>query len=285
MFHPRLLIPRFGLLSVLMLPTWLPAHDSPEHTVEALTTLMDRAGQTPDRLFQRATELRALGHLDQAAADLEAALELDSRYVPAALGLCRIRMAQSDLEAGLDLSARALASLDLSGRQRAELLIIRAQLLQRCGQWTDALAACNQALKEPQPPVDWYLVRSRLQRYLQLDDQRISDLERAWQQTGSAVVQIEFIEALIDARKWDQALAHLQPELASARWQSAWLIRRARVRLGQGAQAAGRADLQRAIDEINTRLNPARPDVTLVADRAFAHELLGEFFGADAPKN
>jgi hypothetical protein len=70
--------------------------------------------------------------------------------------------------------------------------------------------------------------------------------------------------------------------LSESRWQSSWLIRRARARQKLGETAAAKKDLQAAIVEINTRLRPERPDVTLLVDRGLAHALLGNVRAAQA---
>ena len=88
-------------------------------------------------------------------------------------------------------------------------------------------------------------------------------------------------EALIDAGQFRQALARIEPQLASARWQSSWLLRRARARKGLGEESA--PDVRTAIAELNRRLSPQHPDLTLLADRGTANALLGKM--AEARKD
>jgi tetratricopeptide (TPR) repeat protein len=254
----------------------LLAHDSPEHTVEELTARISREGPSALLLFERASEWRVLGRFEPASADLRDALRLDPNFVPARVELCKLQLAQGRIQEGLVFSARSLLSETLTPRERAQFQFLRARLLEQTGALDQALAACQEALAEPEPPVDWPLFRSQLQGRLGRHEERIAQLQQAWQQSGSFVLRTEYIEALIDDRRWDQALAAIEPELGKSRWQSSWLIRRGRVRLGQGNSEAGRADLRQAIEEITERFNPARPDLTLLADRARAYQLLGE---------
>src|SRR5437762_141317 len=64
------------LLTLVLLPLRLPAHDSPEHVIEWLTARIDTTGQRPDLLWRRATEYRALSRLDAAVSDLKQAIKL-----------------------------------------------------------------------------------------------------------------------------------------------------------------------------------------------------------------
>jgi tetratricopeptide (TPR) repeat protein len=128
----------------------------------------------------------------------------------------------------------------------------------------------------PNVELDWYLIRSELQTRLGRFADAARDLQEGFQRTGSAVLEVESIEAMIDAAQFDAALEQIEPLLADCRWRSSWLIRRARVRLGQGSVAEAQTDLAAAIQEINSRLRGAQPESGLLADRALAFALLGE---------
>ena len=105
---------------------------------------------------------------------------------------------------------------------------------------------------------------------------RVAGLEDGIKATGSGVLETERVEALIDAGQHKLALERIEPQLADSRWRSSWLIRRARVRIGLGQRAAAREDLKSAIVEINQRLTPSSPDLTLLTDRGLASALLGD---------
>ena len=95
-------------------------------------------------------------------------------------------------------------------------------------------------------------------------------------ETGAGVLEIERVEALIDAGQFREALPLIETELNDSRIKSSWLIRRARAQLGLGKKADAERDLQEALDEIATRLNPTTPDVPLLLDKALSLELLGQ---------
>ena len=80
------------------------------------------------------------------------------------------------------------------------------------------------------------------------------------------------VDALLDARRFAEALPVIESALATARLQSAWLIRRGRARLGTGEPESGRADLAAAIAELD-RLRPR------VERKPYEHALLLQTYG------
>ena len=100
------------------------------------------------------------------------------------------------------------------------------------------------------------------------------------EQTASPVLEAEWIDALLDSGESRAALARIEPQLAESRCRASWLIRRARARLALDQSTRARGDLHAAVTEINGRLNPARPEVSLLAERGLALALLGDLAGA-----
>jgi tetratricopeptide (TPR) repeat protein len=265
-----------GLLALLLLPLPAPAHDSPEHVVEILTARMDVVGQRPDLLWRRATEHRVLGHLPAAARDLKEALKSNPRFLPALTDLSRVQLAQGRRRRALWTLDRAFACvLDEPGR--APLRMLRAEIFQAAGDWEKALVECDRALRHATgPALDWYLTRSQIQCRLSRFDDAVAGLQQGFAATGSAVLEVESIDALLDAGRFGEALEKIEPALADVRWQSAWLIRRARARVGAGDVSAAHADLLAALREINQRLHASRPDPGLLAERGLAYALLSD---------
>jgi tetratricopeptide (TPR) repeat protein len=265
----------------LLAPAAARAHDSPEHVIEDLTRLMDKRGRTPELLYRRACEHRALRRLDPAAADLRAALALDPRYLPACLELGRVQLAQGrpDDAWASGEQARRLAATAV---ERGRVHMLRAEVHTARGRAEAALAECADACRLVPGEVEWLLRRSQLHRALGRHADRIDGLEAACQANPSVVLKTELIDARIDAGRAAAALPEIERELADSRWQSSWLIRRARARRQLGDASAAEQDLRAAVAEINQRLHPARPDVTLLADRGLAHALLGDTRAAHA---
>jgi hypothetical protein len=81
---------------------------------------------------------------------------------------------------------------------------------------------------------------------------------------------------MIDAGQNNEALERIAKYSARGRWRSAWLIRLARAELGLNRREAAGASLAAALAELETRINPAKVDATLLADRAMALLLRGD---------
>ena len=251
-------------------------HDSPEHVVEMLTARMEVVGRSPDLLWRRATEHRVLGDLAAAARDLKQALKMDSRFLPALTDLSRVQLAQGHRRRALWTIDRAFEFVrDEPGR--SPLRMLRAEALVESGDLKKALSECDRALLYADgSQLDWYLTRSQLQCRLGRFNEAVAGLKAGFELTGSAVLEVECIDAMIDAGKFTEALERIEPALADSRWQASWLVRRARVRLAAGDISSAHADLMAAIRELNQRLNSPRPDPTLLTDRGLASALLGD---------
>jgi tetratricopeptide (TPR) repeat protein len=252
------------------------SHDSPEHVVEILTARMEAVGHRPDLLWRRATEYRVLGQLDAATRDLKSAIKAQPGFLAALTDLSRIQLAQGRHRNALATINRALDSAD-SDAARAPLWMVRADILADRGDFDQALADCNRALLHASGnELDWYLTRSQLQCRVGRFNDAVAGLQRGFALTGSAVLEVESIDAMIEAGRFAEALKSIEPALADSRWQSSWLLRRARVRLGTGEVSPAHDDLLAALREINGRLNPAHKDYGLLVDRGVAYALLGD---------
>ncbi len=272
-FHPWGTIP-----GILILAIRLHAHDGPEHVIETLTDEISRYGATPRMLVERAAEQRIIGRLTLAAADLEQALKLNEEHLPARMALGRVYLAQGKKTEALKIVERVM-NVRAADPERATLHMMRAEIYRALGDDKKALDDCQHALDLQAGDVDWYLIRSQLQERLGKHKERLAGLEQGIKLTSSVVLENERIEALIDAGQHRAALALIEPQLQDSRWQSSWLIRRARARLGLGEKDQAHADLRAAIREINERFGPFaafNPDTALLADRGVAHTLLGE---------
>jgi tetratricopeptide (TPR) repeat protein len=265
-----------ALLALLFLPARALPHDSPEHVVEMLTARMGIVGPRPDLLWRRATEHRVLGNLSAAASDLKRAHRMDPRFLPALIDLSRVQLAQGRRRRALWTIDRAFEFVrDEAGR--APLRMLRAEIFAERGETGKALIECDRALCHAEgTQLDWYLTRSQIQCRLGKFDEAIAGLKAGFELTGSAVLEVECIDAMIDAGRMDEALERIEPILADSRWQASWLVRRARVRLGGGDVSAAHSDLMAAIRELNQRLISPHPDPTLLTDRGLASALLGD---------
>ncbi len=265
---------------LLILPCPAVAHDSPEHVIELLTARMETIGERPDLLWRRATEHRALGNLKAAATDLQRALKLKKDYQPALIDLSRVRLAQGRRRDAMKPIERAL-SFVTNEPSRAPIRMMKAEILAAAGDYSAALHECDLALTSSSSvELDWYLTRSQFQSQIGRFAEAAEGLRQGYERTGSAVLEVESIDAMIDAGQHDDAWGKVESALRETRWRSSWLIRRARIHLGRASISAAHQDFAEAILEINSRLNPAHPEVSLLADRGLALALLGDITGA-----
>ena len=179
--------------------------------------------------------------------------------------------------------ARAIASLGraiaaaTTDREKASSLAVRAEILSDADKPTEALADCQAALDTyRRGAVDWFLLRSDLQEQLGVKEARLEGLKAGHSRTRSAVLYNAWVEALIDTGDYEQARPIIEEKLVAARLKSSWLLRRAKLRQATSEDAAAEGDLLQAIEELNTRINPGRPDLTLLVDRGIAWTMLGD---------
>ena len=278
--------PRYCVLLVagalsLAWPAPLPAHESPEKLINRYTVLMSEHGPSPLLLAQRAIEYRALGEFAKAAADLERALKLKPDFLSGQVELGRVYLALGKTTQALAAINRALEMVP-AGEDRSTLLMTRAEAHLAAGDYDQALADSERAFQRSDiNDLDWFILRGQLQARLGRWDAAISGLKEGLDRTGSAVLEAQWIEALIDAGRCGEAMEKIEPLLRESRWQSSWRLRRARARLGLGETNAATADLREAIMEINSRISADRPDITLLVDRGLAHALLGDTTAAE----
>jgi tetratricopeptide (TPR) repeat protein len=261
---------------VFLCPAHLAAHDSPEHVVEALTVRIKERGPSADLLWRRATEHRALQQLKPAAVDLREAIRLQPSLLAAHADLARVQLQAGELSAALTTLDHALGLAPDEGA-RAPLRLVRAEVHAARGDAEKALIDCEMAFAATSAPeADWFLQRSQIQQRLGRTVEAAAGLKQGFDQTGNPVLEAEWIDALLDAGQARAALEHIEPQLAESRWQSSWLLRRARARLVLGESTKARGDLHAAVTEINERLNEVRPEPTLLLDRGLAMVLLGD---------
>ena len=262
------------LCALCVVPPSFP-HDGPEHDIEELTERIDKEGASADLLLQRAVEYQVIKNIPAAIKDLEHAQQIEPGSSAILRELGRAYFATGKTNEALSTVNRGL-STDVQGADRGSLLMVRSEILRPRKEYQKALDDVNEAIKEHPTNVEWYLDRSQLQAILKKTKERVAGLEEAIKNTGSGLLQIELIDALIDDGQHKPALEKVETELASSRVQSSWLIRRAKVRLAQKQNDGAKTDLEAAVKELNSRMSGSAPDPSLLADRGLAYELLGD---------
>ena len=252
------------------------AHNGPEHQIEALSERLIREGASADVLLERAIEYRVLGKLKEAARDLQRAVRLAPGDSLVLLELAQIELQRGRGSEALLWVRRALQVPGLATGERAAILMIRSHCRAAEGSKLEALEDCSEALRWNPQLISAYLERSAWQQRLQRPRERILGLEEGIRRTGAGLLVAERIEALLDDAQWQQALDAIEPELTSSRLQGTWKIRRARALKGLSRQTEADRDLQSALEEIELRMPREVKDSSLLMDRAFARELLGQ---------
>lgn len=282
-------------IALLLTASFLKAHDSPEHVIQILTARMETIGERPDLLWRRATEHRVLGNLSAAAFDLKRAIKLRRDYTAAWVDLGRVRLAQGRHREARRTLQRLMAMVP-DEAARAPIRMLNAEILFASGDSAAALKECDRAIDAAgETQMDWYLTRSQIQSALGKFAEAADGLRRGFERTGSAVLEVECLDAMIDAGQNEAAAGRVESELREVRWRGSWLLRRARISLARGSISAAHRDLGEAIVEFNRRINPAAPEPGLLVERGFASVLLGDVkqaqsdlaaarkAGADAP--
>jgi tetratricopeptide (TPR) repeat protein len=250
------------------------AHDGPEHEIEELTDRIKKEGESEDLLLQRAIEYRVLAKNAEAAKDLERALQFNANSAPVQRELARTYFALGKTNEALDTAGRGVKNAD-DGPERASLRIVRAEILRARKDHAKALEETDKAIAEHPGNVEWYLLRSQLHVALKEKKDRVKGLEEGIRDTGSGVLEAEWVDALIENGQHERALAKIEQELKETRLQSSWLIRRAKVRLATGRKDEAKDDLNAAMEELNARMTGRGPQAELRADRGIVHDLLG----------
>jgi tetratricopeptide (TPR) repeat protein len=252
------------------------AHVGPEHEIEELTERMKKHGESAELLTERAVEYRVLGKLAEATTDLQRASVLAPQSLGISVELGRVLFLAGKAPDAISVVTRGLALKTDEPADLAGLRMLRAEILRSQNDNNKALEDCTEALRLHRQNPEWYLLRSDVQRRLKMNTERLAGIEEGIRETGAGILEIERVEALIDAGKFVTALPLIDAELADSRIKSSWLIRRARVLLGLGRKVEAEGNLNAALEEISTRLNPKTPDAPLLLDKALVHELLGE---------
>jgi tetratricopeptide (TPR) repeat protein len=255
------------------------AHDSPGDVIHALSHRIEIEGPTARLLAARAVEYQSLGDWSAAIEDFDRAVALQPRFGAALQGLAAAHLHQQDWAAA-EAAARGAIDLYTEPGQRAPGEALLAQTLAAQSRWEEALTAWRGALQSPSPEVDWFLGEATcLGRLGRFSDQVLA-LAAAKSRNPSVVLHRAWVRALVDGGQLDAAETEIEKGLGQARWQSTWLLLRARVHGRRGDLARQQADAALALAELESRMNPERPDAWLTTECGLALALSGDVEGA-----
>ena len=242
------------------------------HEVIATLTAEIAKAPTADLYYRRATEHRAHQDTEKALADLRQALELapeNTTYLTALIQLHQYKAtALPHIEKYLSIANTP------AQKYEATFLLAEHQHYQK--QNREALKHTELLQqKHPEHSTALDILHADILKALDRPSDAANILKQSWQRTHSIVIFNQWVDTALTAGQTTEVLPHIEHELENSRLRSSWLIRRARARLILDQKSQAESDLQEALAEINKRLNPNRPDLTLIADRGLIHALLG----------
>ncbi len=265
----------------------LSADPGHEVNIEALTAQIAQTPGIPELYYQRGVNYREIPRLAEARADFEKALAIQPSFLPAGRELARLDDREGQRAAGIKrLQALLVAPPPDAAFHVPGCCAALAELLLKDQRNEEALAAAARGIAlSTDLTIDLQLLRAEAQRRLGRHEDRVRDLAAAAQRLKSFVLRIAWIEALIDAGHVAEALPEIDREIATSRYQAAWRIRRARALLrepGVPRRAEATGELAQALTEIEGRLRPERPDLSLLCERALIHALTDRRTEAEA---
>jgi len=272
----------FSSLFFLALGSHAISHHDTKALIGKLTKRIDSGESTAENYYKRAIEYRVLGQIKEAENDLKMALERNVNFTAARREMTRILSKKGKYKLAI-LSAEKVIINALTKREKSSAMILLAEVLLNAGEPSEAIKYSSTAFKlNPNGKIEWYLLHARLLREIKQDDERPAILHTGYQTTGSIVLRNAWIDSLVECEQYETALPIIEKELLESRIKSSWRLRRAKVFIGTGKINAAMDDLRTCLKELDRRIYPKNPDMTLIADRGLVHALLGNI---DTAKN
>lgn len=265
----------FSFLFFVAMGSLVTSHHDTKVLIENLTKRIDSGESTAENYYKRAIEYRVLGQIKEAEKDLKMALKRNANFTVARREMTRILSKKGNHKRAI-LCAEKVIINALTKREKSSAMILLAEVLSNAGEPSEAIKYSSSAFElNPNGKIEWYLLHARLLREIKRDDERPKILHTGYQTTGSIVLRNVWIDSLLECQQYETALPIIEKELLENRLKSSWKIRRAKAYIGTGKINAAMNDLRTCIKELNQRIHPRNPDMTLIADRGLAHALLG----------
>ncbi len=265
----------FSALLFVVLASHATSHHDTKALIEQLTKRINSGESTAENYYKRAIEYRVLGQLEEAENDLKIALKHNANFTLARREITRILSKKSMHKLAI-LSAEQVITNAITQREKSSAMILLAQMLYNAGEPLEAIKYSSTAFKlNPNGKVEWYLLHARLLGEIKRNNERPEILRTGYQLTGSIVLRNAWIDSLLDCKQYETALPIIEKELISSRLKSSWKLRRAKAYIGTGKNNAAMNDLRTCLKELDQRIHPKNPAMTLIADRGLANALLG----------
>jgi tetratricopeptide (TPR) repeat protein len=250
----------------------LLAHEDPHDVIDTLTHQLEQAeGDKADIYFQRAMEYRVSGQKLKAKADMVMYTAREPRDY---LGWLELSKLEDDGVKRFDLLTKSL-EVSESDSEREKVYYEMAESHYADRVYAKALSACERSIQLGNGgELTALLFKGHLLWRLGRLEERVEFLGKARERNSSVVLERAWIDAKIGAGQGDEVKAMILQEMQESRFKSSWQIRAARCEVVGSDAAKGYAKL--AVEEIDKRLNPERPDVTLLMDLVRAYSIMGD---------
>ena len=271
------------MLTALLCPTKARGHAGERRVIELTNEKIKDNGETAELLIRRARSFRILGDVEEERSDLNRIMQLYPDFKPAKIAMAQVCLDRQDFDSALEL-ATSLLEQSPDEKDTATLHVICGDAHLLAGRPSAADMSYEIALKSHPDEVDWHLKRSEALATLGRHGDRAIALQAARERLPSIVLELEWIDALIECNEANSvraAITMIESNLEQFRLRSSWLLRRAEAYLALNQQQSARIDLAEALRELDSRIAKQHPDPALLLDRAYVLALRGEKWRAE----
>ena len=248
------------------------AHHGPREVIEQINRDIAAKGASGKLLVKRADEWRVLGQAEKAVDDYRSALELEPQSTPALYGLARVLLELDRAEESLRAAQRGADAVQ-NEAAAAPFFAFQARSFESLERPEEALRAWESANRVETPEAGWLLEHATLTGTLQGPRAKCEYLEKAKKRNPSVALRRAWLGALIEAGDFTEAAPYIEAGLERSRYDHAWLLLRAELRLRRGEHELARNDVEDAVRELQSRLQ-GRANPALEEQLSRAAELL-----------
>ncbi len=211
-------------LALTCLHSPVRAHDPPTRHIATLTARIAERPHDVELLLERARAWTDNNRFTEALSDLRVVHALGVRHLDVALMRARV------LEAiGHEAAAEAVLDVELTRAPSYQAFIGRARLREGANRYAESLADFERAY-DLRVTVEVAFGRIAVLRRLRMHDEAVLVGQEALDILGDAVVlRLALVDALVDARRFDEASREVQRGRAHARATERWDLRQAHV--------------------------------------------------------
>jgi tetratricopeptide (TPR) repeat protein len=257
----------------------LAAHPDPMHDVEFYTQQIEAGDTRPELYLARGQSWRLANKFAEATADFHQAIKLKPDFTIAQRELSETLFSQGQIAEAVT-STRSIFTQhpQLPAPEKANLHSDLARYFFAEKKWRESLAAITAAQKEnPRGKIDWYVLRSEIERELGQLDQAIATLRTGYDTLQGSSLLALWVDALLDAQRGLEVATIIDQEITQRRFNASWLIRRGRLALAEKKATLAEESFTQAQVQLDEIINtPLEPDPISLIERAKIHYWRGQ---------